>query len=198
MNPSSRYHSVDALRGLIMMIMAIDHASAFIARQHGSEFWAGAMSAYTGAFPFLTRWITHLCAPGFFFLMGAGIYWYSASRVEAGGSETAAVKRIAWRGFALLLTGQVLETPVLFLQGLLKPARVSLNQVSAPPPNDGSALYWGLITLSGLGLVMMACSLLLRLRPWAWLAGVGALHRGDQLASPGLGKAGAAGGPPSC
>jgi uncharacterized membrane protein len=26
-NPSARYHSVDALRGLIMMIMAIDHAS---------------------------------------------------------------------------------------------------------------------------------------------------------------------------
>src|SRR5205809_2325898 len=110
-NPGARYQSVDALRGLIMMIMAIDHASALIARQHASEFWAGAMSAYTSAFPFLTRWITHICAPGFFFLMGAGIYWFAAARREAGGSEAAAIRRIVWRGFAILLTGQVFETP---------------------------------------------------------------------------------------
>jgi uncharacterized membrane protein len=30
-------------------------------------------------------------------------------------------------------------------------------------------LYWGLITLSGLGMVMIVCGLLLRLRPWMWL-----------------------------
>src|SRR6185436_2313461 len=98
MNASARYHSVDALRGLIMMIMAIDHASALIARQHASEFWAGAMSAYTSAFPFLTRWITHLCAPGFFFLMGAGIYWFAAARPPG-----VAVRRTVLRGLVLLL-----------------------------------------------------------------------------------------------
>jgi uncharacterized membrane protein len=157
MNPDARYRSVDALRGLIMILMAIDHASAFIARQHASEFWAGAMSAYTSVFPFLTRWITHTCAPGFFFLMGAGIYW------------SAAAGRTVKRGLVLLLLAQFLETPLLFLQPLLKPALVSLNQISAPPPNDGSALYWGLITVSGLGLVMIVCGLLLRLRPWVWL-----------------------------
>lgn len=168
-NPSTRYQSVDALRGLIMMLMAIDHASAFIARQHASEFWAGAMSAYNAAFPFLTRLITHLCAPGFFFLMGAGIYWYAAARWAGGASRTATVRRTALRGFVLFLLAQLFETPALYFQSLLKPASVSLNQVSAPPPNDGTALYWGLITLSCLGLVTMACSLLLWLRPWAWL-----------------------------
>jgi uncharacterized membrane protein len=165
----SRYNSVDALRGLIMMVMAIDHASAFIARQHASEFWAGAMSAYTAAFPFLTRWITHICAPGFFFLMGAGIYWFAAARREAGWSEADAIRRTVWRGVAIFLTGQIFEAPILFLQRQLKPPAVSLNQITAPPPNDGSALYWGLVTLSGLGLVMIVCGLLLRLRPWAWL-----------------------------
>lgn len=154
----SRYHSIDALRGLIMMIMAIDHASGLIARQHGSEFWAGAMSSYNSAFPFLTRWITHLCAPGFFFLMGAGIYWSAA-----GG-------RTLRRGLAIFLVGQFLETPIVFLVGLLKPAKIRLSVITAPPPNDGSDLYWGLIVLSALGLVMMVCGLLLRLRPWAWLA----------------------------
>src|SRR5262245_56357184 len=121
-----------------MMIMAIDHASALIARQHASEFWAGAMSAYGSAFPFLTRWITHICAPGFFFLMGAGIYWFAATRRETG-SAGSVVGRTVLRGFTILLVGQLLETPLLFLQGFLKPAKVSLNQISAPPPNDGSA-----------------------------------------------------------
>lgn len=171
MAPASpgRYQAVDALRGLIMIFMAIDHASAFIARQHASEFWAGAMSAYKSAFPFLTRFITHLCAPGFFFLMGAGTYWLAAARREAGTPESAIMKRTMWRGIAIFLTGQVLETPVLFLQSQLKPAKVSLNVITAPPPIDGSALYWGWITLSGLGLVMVVCGLLLRLRPWVWL-----------------------------
>lgn len=160
---STRYNSIDALRGLIMIIMAIDHASAFIARQHASEFWAGAMSAYTSWFPFLTRAITHLCAPGFFFLMGAGVYWYAASASNA-------VRRTVTRGLVLFLLAQVVEVPIMLLQGMLPAAKVSLNQISAPPPNDGTAMYWGFITLSGLGLVLIMCGLLLRLRPWMWLA----------------------------
>jgi uncharacterized membrane protein len=165
----SRYQAVDALRGIIMILMAIDHASAFIARQHATEFWAGAMSAYDSAFPFLTRWITHLCAPGFFFLMGAGIYWYAAGQVEAGADRTAPLKRTVWRGFVLLIVAQAFEMPLMLLQSQFSPAKVSLNRISAPPPNDGTALYWALITLSCLALVMILCGLLLRLRPWIWL-----------------------------
>jgi uncharacterized membrane protein len=166
----ARYTAVDALRGLIMVIMAIDHASAFVARQHSSEYWNGAVSIYTSAFPFLTRWITHLCAPGFFFLMGAGIYWFSASRREGGWTEAQTVQRTALRGLAIFLTAQLLETPVIVLQTLLKPAAVKLSTLPFPTPNDGLPPYWGLITLSGLGLVMLVCAPLLKLRPWAWLA----------------------------
>jgi uncharacterized membrane protein len=162
--PSSRYAAVDALRGLIMMLMAIDHASAFIARQHGSEFWAGAMSAYRSAFPFLTRWITHLCAPGFFFLMGAGIYWSAARR-----GQRSPVRGATWRGVVILLCGQLFEGPLALIQGRLKPAAVSLNTITAPPPVDGSTPYWIFIVLTGLGLVMVVCGLLLPLRPWMWL-----------------------------
>lgn len=173
MNPGERYAAVDALRGVIMMLMAIDHASAFIARQHASEFWAGAMSAYDAAFPFLTRWITHVCAPGFFFLMGAGIYWFTAASREAGAGEGTAMRRTVWRGLSLFVIAQLLEAPVLFLTSRLEPAAVSLNRISAPPPNDGSAMYWGLITLSGLGLTMIVCGFLLRLRAWTWLLASG-------------------------
>ncbi len=153
---NQRYVSIDAVRGLILILMVIDHSGAIIADQHASEFWAGAMSSYSSAFPFLTRLVTHLCAPGFFFLLGASVYWSGKPG------------RAAFRGLVIFLTGQLLETPVLFLSSLLKPAAVSLNLVTAPPPNDGSALYWGLLTLSGLGLVMMVCALLLRLPRWTW------------------------------
>ena len=163
-NATSRYTSIDALRGLIMMLMAIDHSSAFIARQHASEFWAGAMSAYESAFPFLTRWITHLCAPGFFFLMGAGIYWSAARRPDA-----SPVRSTIWRGTVIFLCGQFFEKPLASLQGSLKPPAVSLNKITAPPPVDGSDLYWMFLVLSGLGATMIVCALLLRLRPWMWL-----------------------------
>jgi uncharacterized membrane protein len=151
--------AVDALRGLIMMLMAVDHASATIARQHSAEFWSGAMTAHSAAFPFVTRWITHLCAPGFFFLMGAGAYWSGAS-----------MKRTVWRGAVLVLMAQFVELPLLFVQTLLKPAAVTLSRTAEPMVNDGTGVWYGLITLTGLGLVLMACGLLLKLRPWMWAA----------------------------
>lgn len=152
-----------------MILMAIDHSSAFIARQHSSEFWAGAMTSYSTWFPFLTRLVTHLCAPGFFFLMGAGIEWFAASRRAAGWSAGKIAGRLAIRGLVLFAVAQVLESPLIFLQGRLKPAAVRLGRTAAPPPIDGSDLYWGFIVLAGLGLVTMVCALLVRLRPWTWL-----------------------------
>src|SRR4051812_26301778 len=146
-----------------MILMAIDHSSAFIARQHASEFWAGAMSAYHSAFPALTRFVTHLCAPGFVFLMGAGIYWSAARR-----PDKRPVRTTIWRGVVIFLCGQLLESPLIIIQSSLKPAAVSLSTLTAPPPMDDSSVYWYFVVLSGLGLTMIVCGLLLRLRPWAW------------------------------
>jgi uncharacterized membrane protein len=66
--------SVDVLRGLVMIIMALDHVRDFIHR--------GAMSgsptdlATTTPVLFLTRWITHFCAPVFMLTAGLGAYLY--------------------------------------------------------------------------------------------------------------------------
>lgn len=64
-----RLPSIDALRGLVMVIMALDHTREF--------FHSGAMAginpediARTTTAVFFTRWITNLCAPTFFFLAG--------------------------------------------------------------------------------------------------------------------------------
>jgi len=69
-----RFIPLDLLRGLIIIVMAIDHASYFIRKTHPFEIWNTPVADYfskSGAF--LTRFVTHFCAPGFFFLMGAGM-----------------------------------------------------------------------------------------------------------------------------
>ena len=65
-----RIESVDVVRGVIMIIMALDHTRDFfgIPGQNPTD-----MAATTPAL-FFTRWITHFCAPVFFLLTGTGAY----------------------------------------------------------------------------------------------------------------------------
>jgi hypothetical protein len=121
--------------------------------------------------------------------MGAGIYWYATSHAGAA-IEPAAARRTAWRGFVLLITAQIFELPVMMLQNALKPAAVSLNRITAPPPNDGTALHWGLITLSGLGMVMIVCAGLLKLPRYAWLATAAACVLATNTLLPANGRPG--------
>jgi uncharacterized membrane protein len=66
----SRIVSVDFMRGLAMAIMAIDHARDFITNVP----FQPEDIAHTYPALFFTRWITHFCAPLFFFLAGTGAY----------------------------------------------------------------------------------------------------------------------------
>ena len=63
----SRLDSVDLLRGIVMVIMALDHVRAFF----GTSGWDPGF-ATASAPTFLTRWVTHFCAPVFVLLAGAG------------------------------------------------------------------------------------------------------------------------------
>ena len=67
--PAPRDRSIDALRGLIIALMALDHVRIFFS---SAQFDPIDLER-TSAALFMTRWITHLCAPGFFFLAGLGI-----------------------------------------------------------------------------------------------------------------------------
>lgn len=72
-NPQpARLESIDTVRGLIMIIMALDHVRDFF------SFTAYRPEDVTQASVglFATRWITHLCAPTFVFLSGISIYLY--------------------------------------------------------------------------------------------------------------------------
>jgi uncharacterized membrane protein len=71
----NRLASVDALRGLVMIIMALDHVRDFIHRGAMSGRSPTDLSSTTTVL-FLTRWVTHICAPVFMFTAGIGAYFY--------------------------------------------------------------------------------------------------------------------------
>ena len=72
--PAPRIQSVDALRGAIMMLMAIDHIRDYVARS-AQQFLPTDLTRTTPAL-FFTRWITHFCAPVFMLTAGLGAYFW--------------------------------------------------------------------------------------------------------------------------
>jgi uncharacterized membrane protein len=67
-----RLNSIDLLRGLVMVIMALDHARDLL---HVGALTTDALDLQTTTpLLFFTRWITHFCAPVFVFLSGTSIY----------------------------------------------------------------------------------------------------------------------------
>jgi uncharacterized membrane protein len=104
-----RFVAIDVMRGLVMMLMTIDHASGELNAGRlitdSIYFWKPGTPLPTAQF--MTRWVTHLCAPPFVFLAGASLAISAESRRAAGNSARSIDVHIAKRG-ALLIAFEIL------------------------------------------------------------------------------------------
>ncbi len=101
--PARRLAAVDGLRGLVMVLMALDHASISFNAGRLSEDSAALFQAGS-ALPlaqFFTRWITHLCAPTFLFLAGLSVACSIRRRQERGHRERSIDQHLATRGLLI-------------------------------------------------------------------------------------------------
>ena len=101
---SARLLSLDRLRGLLMVLMALDHAVYYLTRLHTvGEFWGGPFPAYDSPAVFLARWVTHLSATGFFFLLGVGQGLQARARRQHGWGWGAILGQFLLRGVLLMV-----------------------------------------------------------------------------------------------
>lgn len=77
---STRIESIDILRGLVMVIMALDHVRDYF--HYGSFFSNPTNLETTTPFLFFTRFITHYCAPVFIFLAGTSAFLYGSKKTK--------------------------------------------------------------------------------------------------------------------
>ncbi|MEG6551863.1 heparan-alpha-glucosaminide N-acetyltransferase domain-containing protein, partial [Desulfocurvibacter africanus] len=109
--PFGRLAALDLGRGLIMLLMALDHANSMagLGTQRGGEFWGGQFPDYASLPAFLTRAVSHMCAPGFALLMGAGMALLALRMRGTDGNIIGMVGRFALRGAMLIALQFTLE-----------------------------------------------------------------------------------------
>ena len=92
--PVPRIQSVDVLRGIVMIIMALDHIRDFF--HYESQLFSPEDLTKTTAALFFTRWATHFCAPVFVFLAGTGSYLATRRGMSRGAVSWFLVTRGLW------------------------------------------------------------------------------------------------------
>ena len=134
--PAARFTSIDLLRGLVMVVMALDHvrddfhADAFVFKPEDLE--------ATTVPIFLTRWITHYCAPVFVFLAGTSA-WIIHQRKSTAELTSFLIKRGIW-----LITVEIVISKVAW----------TCNPLA---PRFGLAVIWAI------GVSMLALAALIQL-----------------------------------
>jgi uncharacterized membrane protein len=94
-SPDRRIEAVDILRGLVMALMALDHTRDYLhAGQLQGQDPLDFATTHTPLF--LTRWITHYCAPVFLFLAGSGAFLSRTRERSLGELSRFLLTRGAW------------------------------------------------------------------------------------------------------
>ena len=128
---SGRISAIDSLRGLVMILMTLDHTRDFFSAAHFNP------TDLDKTWPalFLTRWVTHFCAPVFVFLAGTSAYLWQARR-----GPGASVSRF------LLERGLLLLALTLTVEALSWNFRNDFRHI------DGGVLWaiaWSMLALAG-------------------------------------------------
>jgi uncharacterized membrane protein len=93
MKTNQRIESIDLLKGLVMVVMALDHTRDYF---HQSSSILSLTDPATATIPvYLTRWITHFCAPAFAFLAGLSAFFVS-KRKSTSEVSSFLIKRGLW------------------------------------------------------------------------------------------------------
>jgi uncharacterized membrane protein len=107
---SGRALALDALKGLIMVVMALDHTRSFLMTYDGvKEIWYAPATYNPQLWDFVSRYVSHLAAPGFFFMMGMGMVLMVESRRKIGWDDGKVFQSFLKRGAILILLQFTLE-----------------------------------------------------------------------------------------
>ncbi|NNC45855.1 MAG: DUF1624 domain-containing protein [Winogradskyella sp.] len=142
---SHRIESIDILRGIVMVIMALDHVRDYF--HYGSFFIDPTNLETTTPTLFFTRFITHYCAPVFIFLAGTSAYLYGQKN-----GQKALSKFLFTRGIWLVFLEIVLNNLIWWFD-----------------------IYFSMIALQviwAIGLCMIVLSILIKL-PYKLILGFG-------------------------
>lgn len=148
MNIQHRFQNIDIMRGLLMIIMAIDHCFLIFYQTHYAESWNGSMPNYGSTTIFFTRWISNICAPGFAFLMGMSMS-FSLSKNSNNFDIWPQAYFFIKRGVLLIIIQQLLDLPILIL---------NIGNLDTLPPFRGGVLY-------ALGASLIFSSFFIKVKP---------------------------------
>lgn len=155
-NPN-RFDALDQLRGLLVALMALDHAVALCMGRSASEFWYRSQSVFSELVPFLSRATDHPSAAGFFLAMGMSMALFARVRTDRGTTSTGIVVHFVYRGAVLV----VLQFLVVNFAWLIGEGRIGWSELvpAVLSGRQGIDPYFGV--LYALGSSMMVCALLL-------------------------------------
>lgn len=137
----TRNHSIDLLRGVVMVVMVLDHARDFFFGMNPNP----TDLAHTTPALFATRWITHFCAPVFVFLAGTSAYLYGTRHGQA-----SVARFLLTRGLWLV----ALELTVVRLAWIPDPGyHITIIQVIW-------AIGWSMVALAGISRLGLRATLI--------------------------------------
>jgi uncharacterized membrane protein len=148
MNNQKRFHNIDILRGLLMIIMAIDHCYLFVYQTHYYESWNSSMPNYGSYALFFTRGVSNICAPGFALLMGMSMS-FSLSKNSNDFDKCPNAYFFIKRGIILIILQQLINLPLLLF---------NIDSLDKCPPFRGGILY-------ALGVSLIFSSLFINVKP---------------------------------